>query len=276
MADYTAFSAWRGMASERGISFAPAGKPDEAAQAIARALDDAQAKRAAGATPRSYLGASIIATPCNRALSYRYTNTPPDPGRAVTGRAQRIFDIGHASEELMAQWLAEAGFEISRADQETGQQYRFTAIGGRISGAVDGIVRSGPLGRWPAVWEAKSLKNSRWKKVQEEGLKQSEPIYYGQVQVYQAAMRLTENPALFTALNKDTAEIYVELVPYDEDHAGWLLERAVTITSRADPEQEERLGRTADDFVCRWCDWRERCWRSKKAPFLPKSLMPTP
>jgi hypothetical protein len=48
----------------------------------------------------------------------------------------------------------------------------------------------------------------------------SKPVYAAQLAVYQAYMEssvagLSATPALFTAINKDTAELHQELVPFD-------------------------------------------------------------
>ena len=51
----------------------------------------------------------------------------------------------------------------------------------------------------------------------------AKPIYAAQVALYQAYMGLTEAPALFTAVNKDTSELHHELVPFDAAVAqAWL------------------------------------------------------
>ena len=43
----------------------------------------------------------------------------------------------------------------------------------------------------------------------------AKPIYAAQIALYQAYLGLTEAPALFTAINKDTCELWHELVPFD-------------------------------------------------------------
>ena len=43
----------------------------------------------------------------------------------------------------------------------------------------------------------------------------SKPIYAAQVAIYQAYLELHDYPAIFTAINVDTMEIYTELVPFD-------------------------------------------------------------
>ena len=42
-------------------------------------------------------------------------------------------------------------------------------------------------------------------------------------------MDLNENPALFTVLNKDTSEIYYELVPFDRELAQKISDKGVEI-----------------------------------------------
>ena len=72
---------------------------------------------------------------------------------------------------------------------------------------------------------------------------------------------LSSNPALFTAINKDTAELHHELVPFDADLAQRMSDRAVRILRATDAgELLPRVARNRDFFECRFCPWAERCW----------------
>src|SRR3546814_3781765 len=66
---------------------------------------------------------------------------------------------------------------------------------------------------YPALWEMKALNNKSWNDTRCKGVEKSKPVYYVQMQTYMAYLGLGDYPALFTALNKDTGEIYAELVP---------------------------------------------------------------
>ena len=69
-------------------------------------------------------------------------------------------------------------------------------------------------------------------------------------------------PALFTAINKDTAELHHELVPFDADLAQRMSDRGVRILQATDAgELLPRVATTPDFFECRFCPWSERCWR---------------
>jgi hypothetical protein len=59
----------------------------------------------------------------------------------------------------------------------------------------------------------------------------TKPVYAAQIALYQAYMEsqipgIATNPALFTAINKDTAELYFEWVPFNGE---FLLRRIVEI-----------------------------------------------
>jgi hypothetical protein len=61
---------------------------------------------------RNYLGASRLGVACERALQYEYLQTPVDPGRDIPGRVLRVFEVGHALEDLAIRWLRMAGFDL--------------------------------------------------------------------------------------------------------------------------------------------------------------------
>jgi hypothetical protein len=73
---------------------------------------------------------------------------------------------------------------------------------------------------------------------------------------------LADNPALFTAINKDTQELWFELVPFDPALAQRMSDRAVKIIMAT--EAGELLPRSFTDpshYECKYCSWQNRCWR---------------
>ena len=89
-------------------------------------------------------------------------------------------------------------------------------------------------------------------------------IYAAQVAIYQAYLELHEHPAIFTALNADTMNLYTELVPFDAALAQRMSDRAVKVITAT--EAGELLPRAFHDsthFECRMCAWQDRCWRKK-------------
>ena len=73
-----------------------------------------------------------------------------------------------------------------------------------------------------------------------KGVTHAKPIYAAQIALYQAYMDATvpglaDNPALFTAINKDTAELHHELVPFDGDLAQRMSDRGVRSCAPSTP-----------------------------------------
>ena len=105
-----------------------------------------------------------------------------------------------------------------------------------------------------------------WRETASKGVTVAKPLYAAQIAVYQAYMDaavtgLAKNPALFTAINKDTAELYHELVPFDGDLAQRMSDRGGRILRATDAgELLPRLSTEPGHFECRFCPWAHRCW----------------
>lgn len=210
--------------------------------------------------PRDYLGASRIGEPCARRLVYEFAKTPVDPGKEFAGQTLRIFEAGHVFEDLAIRWLRAAGFDL-RTQRRDGGQFGFETAGSRIRGHVDGVIVDGPeIGLcWPVLWEHKALKASSWNDTAKKGVRASKPIYFAQMQIYMAYMEL--EAALFTALNKDTCELYHEHVPFDATAAQALSDKAVEVLRAAEAgELLPRIAAHADFYLCRFCPFSGRCW----------------
>ncbi len=219
-------------------------------------------------TARDYLGGSRLGVSCNRALQFEYTDTPKDEDQNFTGRTLKIFQAGHVFEELMVKWLRLGGIDLI-ANKPNGDQFGFTVAGGKVKGHIDGVIINAPEElnfKFPMLFECKSLNNKSWNDVIKKGLAVSKPIYAAQIAIYQAYMEssiegISRNPALFAAINKDTAEVHFELVPFDKSLAQKSSDRAVMILRAT--EAHELLPRIANDssyFECKFCPWQKRCW----------------
>ena len=163
-----------------------------------------------------------------RQIQYDYLAIPKDEGRDFEPRTLRIFEAGHRGEDIVADWLRLAGFDL-RTERADGRQFGFAALDGRFKGHIDGCLVAGPVPlEYPLLWENKALGASSWKDVVKRGLVLSKPVYAAQIALYQAYLDLP-NPALFTALNRDTMELYSELIPFDPSLAQTMSDRAVEV-----------------------------------------------
>jgi hypothetical protein len=240
---------------------------------LSDAIDIGLGARQRSERPRRYVSSSGLGRACLRQIQYDYLAVPKDEGQDFAPRTLRIFEAGHRGEDMVASWMRLAGFDL-RTERDDGRQFGFTALGGRFKGHIDGCIVSGPVQMsYPALWETKALGASSWKDTVKRGVIVSKPVYAAQIALYQAYLDLP-NPALFTALNRDTMEIYAELVPFDAALAQQMSDRAVAVVRASDAQ--DLLPREAAEptsVVCKggmaaghWhppCAWAQQCWRAK-------------
>lgn len=240
------------------------------AEQLTAAIDAALEAERQESPPRDYLGASRLGVACERALQYEFLDVPKDDGRDFSGQTLRIFAAGHLFEDLAIAWMRKTGFDLY-TEKACGGQFGFSVAGGRIRGHVDGIINGAPAEfglSFPMLWECKSLNAKSWKDTVKRGVAASKPVYAAQIATYQAYMEgsvpgICRNPALFTAINKDTAELYFELVPFDAALAQRASDKGVRVLKASDAG--ELLPRIATDptfYECKMCAWQDRCWRS--------------
>lgn len=255
-------------------------------EAVQATIDAAMQAKNQAEKPRDYLGGSRLGHHCMRALGYEYTHAPKDEGRQFAGKTLRIFDMGHDGEERMAEYLRLAGFGLV-THRPNGQQLGFYVAKirdpdtgeerSRISGHLDGVITGVPptvadLVKTPALWENKALGGKSWKAVAKEGVKAEKPVYYVQMQTYMAYMDLADNPAVFTALNRDTGEIHCELVPYDPQAAQDASDRGIKVVLAAIPEDLPRHTADPQHHLCKFCDYALRCWAAPTRAATPVAV----
>jgi hypothetical protein len=203
---------------------------------------------------RQYLGASAIGSECLRKVQYDWICHPEFPARI-----KDIFSRGHFFEEVTRQHLIKVGFKFAATEQ-----LEFQTADGLFRGHADGIIVGGPELPgllFPCCWEHKCLNGKGWKSIERDGLTGLYKTYAAQVVVYQAYLDVT-NPALFSVVNADTCERLHFLVPFDVQLAQLMSDRAVMVIEAARAgELLPRITEDADDWRCRMCQHRERCWR---------------
>ena len=208
---------------------------------------------------RDYLGVSSIGDDCLRKVQLQYEGKEAE----FSASTLRTFDIGHRLEDLVAEWLRIAGFDL-KTKNENGEQFGFSTAEGRIKGHIDGKIVDfsedlKEIGLRPqALWECKTLNNKSWQETLKKGLMLTKPLYFAQVQLYMAYLSLEQ--CLFTALNKDTSELYFELIPFDSEAAQRYSDRAVQII-KASENNEAMPCISADPsfFKCKMCAFRKLC-----------------
>lgn len=213
------------------------------------AIDKAIEERAESHASRSYMGLSGIGEECDRKLWYSYHQ----PRKTTDARVNRIFDTGNMFEDLVIKWLKEAGFKIYEPPK--GEQ--FGGSDEMLAWHIDGVIEGLPESSKPHLLEIKSAKDSSFKKFQKEGCEKANINYFVQCLTYMEKEGLER--ALFIVVNKDTQELYMERIKASKMEARGYIERARDI-AKSEIEPSRKYKNSAF-FKCKFCDWREECWK---------------
>lgn len=202
---------------------------------------------------RSHLGASIVGQECARAIWYgfRWATMPNFPGRIM-----RLFNRGHLEEARLIALLLMIGCEVYQQDAN-GKQFRISHAEGHMGGSGDGVVMHLP-DLPPASWcltEFKTHSDKSFNDVKAQGVRLSKFEHFVQQNIYMRKMDLPVS--LYLAVNKNTDEIYGELVPLDTSIADQFLDRGNNIVWLHEPPK--RINASPGFYKCKFCDHRPVC-----------------
>ncbi len=226
---------------------------------------DSYRKRGESEKKRQYLGASSIGEECERRLwfGFRHATEATFPGRIF-----RLFETGDLEEIRMVKDLRSIGCKVHEVESY-GNQFEVNAIGGHFSGHMDGcgLGIPGAEKTWH-VLEFKTHNDKSYKLLLKQGVRQSKPKHFAQMQIY---MHLTGmKRALYLSANKNDDSLYAERIEYDESFCLALIEKAKRIIFSSCPPI--RISDRPDFYGCNFCEAKELC-HGGDCPALPiKSL----
>jgi len=215
---------------------------------------------------RSHMGASQIGKECDRSLWYgfRWFSKFKPRGRndesdlEAGSRMIRLWNRGHLEEARFLALLWLIGCTIYQQDAE-GKQFRIAEFGGHFGGSGDSIaygVPELPHGI-PALSEYKTHGAKSFAKLIEHGVQMAKPEHYTQMQVYMYKFGLQY--ALYLAVNKDTDDLWAEIIILDPDIGKMAIERAGRIIFAE--QAPKRVRYASPGFTtCRFCDDKDVCF----------------
>jgi hypothetical protein len=207
---------------------------------------------------RSHLGASMIGRTCGREIWYgwRWAKKGKHPARIL-----RLFNRGHLEEARFIAMLLSVGIQVFQQDGN-GNQYRISDVGGHFGGSGDGIglgIPDIPEGA-QCLLEFKTHGDSSFTKLKKSGVREAKFEHYVQMNVYMKKMGLYY--ALYGAVNKNTDEVYFEIILFDNHTASEFLDRGRTIIMmQTAPPRLPRASTTL--YGCAYCDYQDHCLTGK-------------
>lgn len=181
-------------------------KPARPEDEMTRLVNDTPLKQ----ENRHYNGLSAIGTKCLRRLQYNHYDCL-DVSHSC--RMIRLFGVGHRMEDVLIEELRRF-LNLAVTDQ----QKQCIGFAGHWKGHIDGIGRFFGDNKFGVedefLMEFKTHKASSFAELKRDGVKKSKPLHYGQCTSYMGYMKLPRT--LYVGYNKDTSEIYLEWIYFDE------------------------------------------------------------
>lgn len=228
--------------------------------------------------PRTHLGASIIGHDCQ---AYAWNVFRWLKFEEFSGRMYRLFNRGHEEERRFVRWLVGIGFEVREVDPETNKQFRILGCKGHFGGSLDAMMKPPARYNIPAeyiIWlgEFKTHNEKSFAKlagpkphytvmdkpnarVGGAGVQKSKPQHYRQMCSYGRAYNFRFG--LYCAVNKETDELYFEIVELDFREADDLFRKADNIVfSQTRPA---KIAQTDTFMDCKLCTFAGLCHRGE-------------
>lgn len=183
-------------------------KPARPEDEMTRLVNDTPLKQ----ENRHYNGLSAIGTKCIRRLQYTHYDALDITHSC---RMIRLFGVGHTMEPKLRKELTQFLGMVFKGDQD-----EVIGFAGHWKGHIDGLgmfLRSSKFYTFDDDWflmEYKTHKASSFAALKKDGVKKSKPMHYSQMTSYMGYKKLSRG--LYVGYNKDTSEIYLEWVPFDE------------------------------------------------------------
>lgn len=203
--------------------------------------------------PRPHLGASVIGHSCRRYLLYSfrwaYMNN-------IESKLNRIFRIGDAIERLVIRDLRRVGIHVH--DTKHGIQIKVKGFAGHGGGSIDGILENVP--EYPdeqVLFECKSANHTNFTDMKRKGVRTSKPTYYAQLQMYMG--RLDLQHALFAVVNKNTSDLHIEFVDFDEDEYMHLVDLEKSVILGESIVEFPKVSTNRSWYMCKNCDAKHLC-----------------
>jgi hypothetical protein len=207
--------------------------------------------------PRSYIGASIIGNPCDRAIYYSYKGAKC----SIEEKTRLTFKIGKAIEELVIDSLEFYADDLSLNGIETHDNTKIEVIHmgqmvdkevPELQGTPDAVIK---INDELYVLEIKTANNTSFSKLLKERYRRWREQYYAQIQVYMGLCDIKKAIAL--VINKDTSEVYEEVIEFDEIEFECMRSKSEHVMKMTEPPK--RLNDNPLFFVCKMCQFNKVC-----------------
>lgn len=191
---------------------------------------------------RSRLGLSQIGSRCPRVLWFAHHGCPQSE---INGRMLRLFHLGEVIEDVVIRDLERIGLQVTDRQKQI-------VINEHLRGSCDGIVH-GLMGG-PMLLEVKSANDKKFAQLVRCGSYESWNHGYAmQIQAYMYGLGL--NHTLAVVYNKNTSELYTEIVKADTEKIVSTIDDVCKIIALPEPPRRDCPLHNPE-----WCSFFDTCY----------------
>lgn len=208
---------------------------------------------------RSHMGASMIGRECAREIWYSWRWAA---AKKIPGRMTRLFNRGHLEEARMLALLEMIGCQVWHQDAE-GKQFRITGYMGHFGGGTDGVIKGIPeMPEEPMLSEFKTSNTKAFKTLVDEGVRSAKFEHFVQMCIYMHGLNLRY--AIYITVNKDTDDLYAEIVEIDHEIVTRYYNRSKELILAT--EAPKRISESSAFWKCKFCDFQKVCHDRRTLP----------
>lgn len=207
--------------------------------------------------PRSHLGASLIGRECSREIwfGWRWAES-----KKASAKMIRLWNRGHLEEGRMLAMLELIGCEVWH-QTEDGKQFRIHDYRGHAGGGIDAVVRGIPeMPDVPVLGEFKTHNLKSFLELEDKGVRAAKFEHFVQMNVYMRKLNLSHS--LYVAVNKNTDDLYAEIVERDDAVADRYIDRFKEIIEAETIPR--RISESPAFWKCKFCDFSSVCFKKSK------------
>lgn len=238
-------------------------RQDPTLDALNKALEAEQTPRAS-----KNIGFGEIGHECSRYLWYKIN---AEAGEVFSSDTLRLFRNGHADEASMAADLRKVpGIELYTHDPEReNKQYKLDALGGRLTGRLDGVIVGLLQAPAPKIWEHKATSQKRFNELlklkekhgEKDALVHWDEKYYSQAQLNMLHAELDGH--YMTVGTPGLREVTSVRTDLNKEYAKALVKKAERIIKAKEPP--ERIG-DSSWYACKYCRFYGECHGKTNIP----------
>ncbi len=213
---------------------------------------------------RKHLGASMIGDSCSRKLWYGFRWAKPTDFSSeykTAGQTLRLLNRGHSEEQHFIKYLEGIGCRFEHTPDE---QVRISDCEGHFGGSLDNEGHLPPKFEYvkPVLFEFKTSNESNFSQLKKNGLRRNKPIHFAQMSTYGYKRNL--DFGVYVVVNKNTDEIYIELVKLDHELGRMMIDKAMSIITAKPEEPPAKISLSAANLACKWCNFTAICHHGER------------